>query len=73
MVLWHGLGDSHSSPGILEFISKVKQVHPGIFVHSVYVEEDLSEDQKAGTVRSLLYRIDLTMTTVCSTGISMSR
>ena len=56
MVLWHGLGDSHSSPGMLEFISKVKEIHPGIFVHSVYIEEDLSEDQKAGAVRPLQYR-----------------
>lgn len=54
MVLWHGLGDSHSSPGMLEFISKVKEVHPGIFIHSIYIEEDLSEDQRAGTVRTLL-------------------
>lgn len=45
------LGDSHSSPGMLEFASMIKGVHPGIFVHSVYIEEDLSADRRAGFVR----------------------
>ncbi|KAG6920103.1 hypothetical protein DXG01_010171 [Tephrocybe rancida] len=48
LVLWHGLGDSHSSPGMLEFASIIKDIHPGIFVHSVYIEEDLDKDRKAG-------------------------
>ncbi|KZP34257.1 palmitoyl-protein thioesterase [Athelia psychrophila] len=48
LVLWHGLGDSHSSPGMLEFAEMIKEVHPGIFVHSIYIEEDLSADRRAG-------------------------
>jgi len=48
LVLWHGLGDSHSSPGMLEFANLVKGVHPGIFVHSIYIEENLDSDQRAG-------------------------
>ncbi|KAJ2931262.1 hypothetical protein H1R20_g5876, partial [Candolleomyces eurysporus] len=48
LVVWHGLGDSHSSPGMLEFVSMIKDVHPGIFVHSVYIHEDLDDDRKAG-------------------------
>ncbi|CAL1707869.1 unnamed protein product [Somion occarium] len=48
LVLWHGLGDSYGSPGMLEFIQLVKDMHPGLFVHSVYIEENLKEDQKAG-------------------------
>jgi len=48
LVIWHGLGDSHSSPGMLQFVSKVKDIHPGIYVHSVYIEEELDEDRKAG-------------------------
>jgi len=48
LVIWHGLGDSHSSPGMLEFVEMIKEVHPGIFVHSIYVEEDLSADRRAG-------------------------
>jgi len=48
LVVWHGLGDSHSSPAMLEFIDLIKDVHPGIFVHSVYIEQNLDSDQKAG-------------------------
>ncbi|KAF8972912.1 palmitoyl-protein thioesterase [Flammula alnicola] len=48
LVLWHGLGDSHSSPGMLQFASRIKEMHPGIFVHSIYIEEDLGKDRQAG-------------------------
>ncbi|KDR75371.1 hypothetical protein GALMADRAFT_249405 [Galerina marginata CBS 339.88] len=48
LVIWHGLGDSHSSPGMLQFSSLIKEVHSGIFVHSVYIEEDLDKDRQAG-------------------------
>lgn len=55
LVLWHGLGDSHSSAVMLEFASMIKGIHPGIFVHSIYIDEDLSADQKAGFVRALYW------------------
>jgi len=45
------LGDSHSSPGMLHFASQIKEMHPGIFVHSVYIDEDLDKDRRAGFVR----------------------
>ncbi|KAI0674767.1 alpha/beta-hydrolase [Trametes maxima] len=48
LVIWHGLGNSYASPGMLEFVSLIKEMHPGIFVHSVYLNEDLKEDEKAG-------------------------
>ncbi|TFK75345.1 alpha/beta-hydrolase [Pluteus cervinus] len=48
LVLWHGLGDSHSSPGMMDFAQRIQVIHPGLFVHSVYIEEDLAEDRKAG-------------------------
>ena len=53
LVIWHGLGDSYASPGMLEFMQLIKDMHPGIFVHSVYVDEDLEADQKAGFVSLL--------------------
>jgi hypothetical protein len=49
-------GDSHSSDGMLEFISMIKDVHPGIFIHSVYIEEDLAADQRAGFVGAITTR-----------------
>ena len=47
-------GDSYASTGMLEFVSMIKDVHPGIFVHSIYIEEDLSADKRAGFVCILL-------------------
>ncbi|TFK90400.1 alpha/beta-hydrolase [Polyporus arcularius HHB13444] len=48
LVIWHGLGDSYASPGMLEFMQLIKDMHSGLFIHSVYLNEDLEEDQKAG-------------------------
>ncbi|KAF7375973.1 Palmitoyl-protein thioesterase [Mycena sanguinolenta] len=48
LVLWHGLGDSANAPGILRFVEEIKSVHPGIFVHSIYLEEDIDKDRQAG-------------------------
>ncbi|KAJ6593677.1 Alpha/Beta hydrolase protein [Mycena capillaripes] len=48
LVLWHGLGDSATAPGMLQFAEEIKTVHPGIFVHSIYIEDDLDKDREAG-------------------------
>ncbi|KAF7977768.1 hypothetical protein HWV62_2874 [Athelia sp. TMB] len=59
LVLWHGLGDSHSSPGMLEFAEMIKKIHPGIFVHSIYIEEDLSSDRRAGFYGNVNEQLEL--------------
>ncbi|KAI0356367.1 alpha/beta-hydrolase, partial [Trametes cingulata] len=48
LVIWHGLGDSYASPGMLEFMALIKDMHQGIFIHSVYLNENLEEDERAG-------------------------
>ncbi|KIK98645.1 hypothetical protein PAXRUDRAFT_823618 [Paxillus rubicundulus Ve08.2h10] len=48
LVIWHGLGDTYASPGIVQFESEVKKMHPGIFVHSVFIDQDAQADQRAG-------------------------
>lgn len=48
LVFWHGLGDSHSSSAMLEFFDLVKEMHPDIFIHSIFLHEDLTEDRRAG-------------------------
>jgi palmitoyl-protein thioesterase len=48
LVVWHGLGDSHSSPAMLEFMSMIQELHPGLFIHSVAIKESNDEDRKAG-------------------------
>lgn len=52
IVLWHGMGDSYASPGVTEFIHQVQRVHPDIFVHSIFLNEDLDKDRQAGFVSS---------------------
>lgn len=56
LVIWHGLGDSHGSPGMLDFIEEIKRVKPGLFVHSVYLHEKLDDDRKAGFVSTSSFR-----------------
>jgi len=41
------LGDSYDSPGILKFQSYIEEMHPGIFIHSVYIHPDSKEDKRA--------------------------
>ena len=50
LVIWHGLGDSYASPAMLRFMQLIKDIHPGTFIHSVRIDEDLDKDQKAGFV-----------------------
>jgi hypothetical protein len=44
------LGDSYNSPAMLEFISLVKDMHEGIFVHSVFINDELDKDRQASLV-----------------------
>jgi len=48
----HSTGDSYDSPGILKFQSAVEEIHPGIYIHSIYVDPDSKSDQQATIVRS---------------------
>ncbi|KAK8864163.1 hypothetical protein IAR55_001409 [Kwoniella newhampshirensis] len=50
LVIWHGLGDTSLSPGILDFINLTQSIHPGIFVYSVKIplEGSLDDERKAG-------------------------
>ncbi|KAG1753003.1 Alpha/Beta hydrolase protein [Suillus lakei] len=50
LVIWHGMGDTYASPGMDRFQSEVKEMHPGIFVHSIFIDEDADADQRAGFV-----------------------
>ncbi|WVF71769.1 hypothetical protein IAT40_006577 [Kwoniella sp. CBS 6097] len=50
LVIWHGLGDTALSDGISGFIDDIKDIHPGIFVHSVQVpiNGSLDDERRAG-------------------------
>jgi palmitoyl-protein thioesterase len=47
LVIWHGLGDSYDSPGLLKVQSSIAKMHPGIYIHSVYIDPDPKEDKRA--------------------------
>lgn len=53
LVLWHGLGDSHSSKGMVEVQETLKESFPGLFTHSIYIAESEDDDRRAGFVRLL--------------------
>jgi palmitoyl-protein thioesterase len=48
VVLWHGLGDSAYSEGMLSLAASLRDAFPGIFVHLVHLADDLAADQRAG-------------------------
>ncbi|EJD52643.1 alpha/beta-hydrolase [Auricularia subglabra TFB-10046 SS5] len=48
LVVWHGLGDSYNSPAMEGFIDEVRDMYPDIFIHSVYIDPNTEQDQKAG-------------------------
>ncbi|KAG2146416.1 palmitoyl-protein thioesterase [Suillus bovinus] len=48
LVIWHGMGDTYASPGMDRFQNEVKEMHPGIFIHSIFINEDPNLDQRAG-------------------------
>lgn len=45
-VLWHGLGDRYDSDGLQKSADIIKSVIPDAFVHSVYLNEDGSKDER---------------------------
>ncbi|KAI0697270.1 alpha/beta-hydrolase [Cytidiella melzeri] len=47
LVIWHGLGDSYGSPGILKFMEEIRSMYPGIFVHSVHLADSQEDDRRA--------------------------
>jgi palmitoyl-protein thioesterase len=50
LVIWHGLGDTYASPGMDRFQNEIKEMHPGIFIHSIFIDEDPNADQRASFV-----------------------
>jgi palmitoyl-protein thioesterase len=48
IVIWHGLGDSAYSQGMLSLASELKEAFPGVYVHLIDLADNLSADQKAG-------------------------
>ncbi len=41
------LGDSYASKGMENFMARIEDIYPGIFIHSIYVDQDLGKDREA--------------------------
>lgn len=62
------LGDDYASAGMLEFANLIKGVHPDLFIHLIYLDENPEEDHKAGIVSMIsLNMYDLRVLTTCPT------
>ncbi|KAG8904485.1 hypothetical protein FRB99_001661 [Tulasnella sp. 403] len=59
LVIWHGLGDSAHSKGMVDFIEAIQEKHPGLFVHSVFIDENEDDDRKAGFFGNLDVQLPL--------------
>ena len=59
------LGDTYDSPGILKLQSYIEEMHPGISIHSVYIDPDPKEDKRATFVRSEPPPLALTTAHLC--------
>ncbi|WLF78179.1 hypothetical protein PVL30_001908 [Lodderomyces elongisporus] len=46
IILWHGLGDNYNSTGIHNVYDIVDRLYPGIFLHSIYINEDPNKDEQ---------------------------
>lgn len=46
VVIWHGLGDSYDSPGMVRVEEIIQDMYPGIYTHNVYLDESGSTDQR---------------------------
>lgn len=46
VIIWHGLGDDYNSSSINRTVSVIKESHPDIYVHPVYIDLDPLEDKK---------------------------
>lgn len=46
IVLWHGLGDNYNSTGMRRMAEIIGQIMPNVFVHSVYIDESPTTDER---------------------------
>lgn len=58
LVIWHGLGDNYAADGIASIGELADQVHPGIFVYNIRIDDDATKDRTASFLGNLTLHID---------------
>lgn len=62
LVIWHGLGDNYAAEGIVGVGELANEVHPGIFVYNIRIDDDANKDRSA----SFLGNVTLQIEKVCA-------
>ncbi len=58
LVIWHGLGDNYAADGIASIGELAEEVHPGIFVYNIRLDDDPSNDRSASFFGNLTLQIE---------------
>jgi len=59
VVLWHGLGDTYDSKGMVRIAEYINKTYPGTFVHSIYLNEKPGDDRNAGFIGHLSDQVEV--------------
>ncbi|KAF2861589.1 alpha/beta-hydrolase [Piedraia hortae CBS 480.64] len=62
LIIWHGLGDTYTAPGLHEVGQFAQKTHPGTYIHYIHLSDDSSRDRSS----SFLGNITTQLTTVCA-------
>jgi palmitoyl-protein thioesterase len=60
LVIWHGLGDTANGEGIAGLMRDIKEMYPGIFIHSVQYpgSGSIDDERKAGFYGNASMQVD---------------
>ncbi|KAJ9092444.1 hypothetical protein QFC21_006826 [Naganishia friedmannii] len=66
LVIWHGLGHTATSEGISGLVTDIKEMYPGIYVHSVQVPSagSIDDERKAGFYGNASSQVDIVAETL---------
>lgn len=53
VIVWHGLGDSYNSDSMNRVFDIFREVHPDMYIYSVYLNEDNSKDQEMSLISNM--------------------
>jgi palmitoyl-protein thioesterase len=57
LVIWHGLGDNYAADGITSVGELAQEIHPGILVYNIRLDDDPSNDRSASFFGNLTLQI----------------
>jgi palmitoyl-protein thioesterase len=57
LVIWHGLGDNYAADGLASIGELAQEMHPGILVYNIRIDDDASEDRSASFLGNLTLQI----------------